>query len=255
MPKKEFIFRAPLLNAAGSLGYAPKPEGPIALDLLGAFITNPLSLSPRKPARGPRLLPHPGGFLLHTGHPNPGLKAALRTYSSRWDRASLPILVHLLAETPSAIARAVERLEEVDGVAGLELSIPPDETAAGMLALIQAAVGELPVMLQLPLDRAQSLAWEAASSGVAALSLGPPRGALPGPEGALIQGRLYGPALLPHTLAAVEALHSLALPLIAGCGIYGESDVQACLEAGAAAVQLDAVLWKGVWESRPIRKE
>ncbi len=116
-----------------------------------------------------------------------------------------------------------------------------------MLAIVQAALGELPVMLQLPLDSAQTQANVAVSSGVAALSLGPPRGALPGPEGTLVYGRLYGPALFPHTLAAVETLSALGLPLIAGCGIYSQADVQACLDAGAAAVQLDAVLWKGVW--------
>jgi dihydroorotate dehydrogenase (NAD+) catalytic subunit len=247
MPKQDFLFKTPLLNAAGSLGYAPDPDGPLDAGLLGGFITNPLSLAPRKPASGPRLLPYPGGFLIHTGHPNPGLRAALRAYSPHWARASLPVLVHVLAETPAAVARTVRRLEEVEGVAGLELSAPPDVTAADLLAVIQAALGELPVMVQLPLNRAQSLADAAAASGAAALSLGPPRGALPGPDGERVQGRLYGPGLFPHTLATVEALSGLDLPLIAGCGIYSQADVQACLDAGAAAVQLDAVLWKGVW--------
>ena len=71
--KYELPFRSPFLNAAGSLGFAPDPHSPLDLSRLGAFITNPVSSQPRTPASGPRYLPFSGGFLLHTGHPNPGL--------------------------------------------------------------------------------------------------------------------------------------------------------------------------------------
>ncbi len=249
MPKQDLIFQVPLLNAAGSLGFRPDPNGPIALDRLGGFITNPTSLTPRAPAGDRRLLRFPGGFLLHTGHPNPGLRAVLQSHGLYWARAPVPVLVHLLGEAPAAIADAVQWLEEAEGVAGIELSLSPGETAAGIAACLQAAMGELPIVLQLPLDRIKELKGSAADTGVAALSIGPPRGVLLGPGGARIQGRLYGPALLPLALAAVEACSNLGIPLIAGCGVYSQADVQACLEAGAAAVQLDSVLWKGVWGS------
>ena len=78
MPKFDLAFDPPLMNAAGSLGFAPDRRGPIALEQLGAFVTNPVSLRPRTPAQGARLLPFPGGFLLHSGHPNPGFNRVVR---------------------------------------------------------------------------------------------------------------------------------------------------------------------------------
>ena len=43
----------PLMNAAGTLGFAPDPRQPHS-DFLDAFVTNPVSLRPRTPANGPR---------------------------------------------------------------------------------------------------------------------------------------------------------------------------------------------------------
>ena len=44
----------PLMNAAGSLGFAPDMRTPVDMSKLGAFITNPISLGPRSPAQGKR---------------------------------------------------------------------------------------------------------------------------------------------------------------------------------------------------------
>ena len=64
MTKQDLDFKSPILNAAGSLGFVPDPRGPINLQSLGAFFTNPISLSRRIPAKGPRLASFPAGFLL-----------------------------------------------------------------------------------------------------------------------------------------------------------------------------------------------
>ena len=66
----------------------------------GAFITNPISLRPRLPTAQPALIEFPGGFLLHTGLPNPGLSAVLKKHGARWNRADLPIIVNLMADRP-----------------------------------------------------------------------------------------------------------------------------------------------------------
>ena len=75
MSKSELLLNTPIMNAAGCLGFAPDTHGPTDLSQLGAFITNPISLLARSPAHGPRFLSFPGGFMLHTGYPNPGLGA------------------------------------------------------------------------------------------------------------------------------------------------------------------------------------
>jgi dihydroorotate dehydrogenase (NAD+) catalytic subunit len=245
MTKFDLSFDPPLMNAAGTLGFSPDTHGPIDLARLGAFVSNPISLAPRSPASGSRWLPYPGGFLLHTGYPNPGLRQVIRRYASRWARSPLPVLVHLLAGDPDQVARMVARLEELPGLAGFEVGLPPDSDAFGAVEFARAASGELPAVLRLPFERAPELAPALLDVGLAGISLAPPRGALPGPNGALVHGRLYGPALYPQTLATLRALTGTGLPVLAAGGVYQRAQVESLLAAGAFAVQLDTVLWRG----------
>ena len=237
------------MNAAGSLGFYPNPDSALGLSSLGAFVTNPISLRPRAPARSSRLLSFPGGFLLHTGYPNPGLRTVLRHYSARWARATIPIIVHLLGEDADRVSEMVRRLETTPGVEGFEISLPPKASPDTALWLARAAVGELPVIMRLPMDRATTLA--SALSGLPGetcpftISLGPPRGVLPGQEKGHIQGRMYGPAVFPLALATVHALVETGWPVIGGGGVYSAQQAKAMLAAGAIAVQLDAVFWRG----------
>jgi len=245
MFKSNLSFATPLMNAAGSLGFAPELRLPLDLSQFGAFLTNPVSLLPRTPAHGPRCLPFPGGFLLHTGYPNPGLEAVLRRCAQRWARSPLPVLVHLLGQGVDDLACMAMRLEMVTGVTGIELGFPKDADREMVRAFIRAASGELPVIACLPIDHAVELAQAALEAGAVAISLGAPRGVLPLPEGGFVQGRLYGPALFPQALAAVRGLATTGTPVIGAGGVYSQVQVQAMLAAGALAVQLDSVLWKG----------
>jgi dihydroorotate dehydrogenase (NAD+) catalytic subunit len=247
--KYELHFRSPFVNAAGSLGFAPDPRAPLDLSRLGAFITNPVSSQPRTPASGPRYLPFSGGFLLHTGHPNPGLHTVIRHCAERWRRLGLPVIVHLLAQSASGLSLMIRRLETVDGVAGIELGLPSGVDSRAACALAQAAGGELPVIVRLPVERAAELAsalpLQPGQTSIAAISLAPPRGLLPGPDGALVSGRLYGPSIFPLALAALHAVLPTGLPVIGGGGVYTLDQAEAMLAAGAVAVELDGVLWRG----------
>lgn len=250
--KFDLTFDPPRMNAAGSLGLAPDRHGPVDLSHLGAFVTHPISLERRSPAHGTRYLPYPGGFLLHTGYPNPGLRTAIRRYGEQWGRSPIPVLVHLLCQRAEELAQAVRQLEGIPGVAGIELGLPPDIEAQHAATLVQAATGELPVIVRLPLERAVELARaltraNAQAQSLAALSLGPPRGLLPTPDDGLARGRLCGPAVFPLALAVVKALSSMGVPVIGGGGVYELEQAEAMLSAGAVAVQLDAVLWRGGW--------
>ncbi len=248
MPSKfDLSFNPPVLNAAGFLGFTPNLHGLVDLKSLGAFVTNPVSLEPRSPAAGPRFVSFSGGFLLHSGHPNPGLKAVLRRCASRWKRSPLPVWMHLLVRSPQEAVAMLPRLEDLDGIAGIELGLPPGIDLATAQALIQAARGELPLVVKIPIEGAQEMAALAASTGADAVSLAAHRGLLPGPQGSQIQGRLYGPALFPQALLAVKTMAGCGIPVIGGGGVYSARQAQAMLDSGAAAVQLDGVLWKGGW--------
>ena len=245
MFKYDLSLDPPLMNAAGSLGFAPDPRAPLDLSLLGAFVTNPISLTLRTPAQERACLPYPGGFLLHTGYPNPGIRAILRRCAARWERSVRPILVHILAQHGDEVFKIVQQLEKLDNLAGVELGMPPEAGPDLVAELVSAALGERPVVARLPLERALELASAAVGAGAAALSLGAPRGALLDESGKLVHGRLYGSSLFPLSLETVQRLARLDMPVIGAGGVYLSQQVEAMLRLGAVAVQLDAVLWRG----------
>ena len=240
MLKNDLYLEKALMNAAGTLGFAPDTKGPVDLSELGAFVTNPVSRGARTPAKGKRFSSYPGGFVLHSGLPNPGLNAVIRQNRKRWARATLPVIVHLLALDPNSLARMVERLEGIEGVMAVEVGLPPEVDPASAYDFAQAAIGELPAIVRLPLEQAEELSEAVVDGGASAVSLGAPRGKLEG-----INGRMYGPGVFPLALRAVENLAGCGVPLIGAGGVYQQRDVDAMLAAGASAVQVDAVLWRG----------
>ena len=252
MAKYDLLFDPPLMNAAGALGFAPNEHGPVDLASFSVFITNPISLSMRAPAKGGRFALCPSGFLLHTGHPNPGLRAVLRHYAPTWRRSPIPVVVHLLAQNGYETRQMVSQLEGVAGVAGIELGFAHDVSLDHAQEMVNAAVGELPVIVQLPLERVFELSYLfARRDDITAISLGPPRGVLPGSEGkGILRGRLYGPAVFPIALAALYTLQQMDLNIIGAGGVYQPQQVEAMRAAGAVAVQLDTALWRGEWWSR-----
>lgn len=249
MYRLEVTLDSPWMNAAGMLGFAPSALSAARWQApaeMGAFVTNPISLAARSPAADRGLLPFSGGVLMHSGLTNPGLRRVIQRYGERWAQSNLSIWPHLIGSDPDEIHQMVRRLEGMEGVSAVEIGIPPEARGAAALAFIEAAFGELPVVAHLPLTAAGE-PWleKLADAGASAVSLGGPRGALLADTGRPVGGRLYGPALFPQIMAAVQHARRWGLPVIAGAGIYRSQDVQALRDAGAWAVQLDTVLWRG----------
>ena len=61
----------------------------------------------------------------------------------------------------------------------------------------------------------------------------------------MVQGRLYGPAILPVALRMVHELSKMSIPTIGAGGVYTQEHKDAMMAAGAFAVQLDSILWCG----------
>jgi len=243
------------MNAAGSLGFAPDTRAGIPFDAFGAFVTNPLSLRPRKPAAQPEILEYPGGFLLHSGLPNPGFSAGLKKYSSRWDKSDLPVIVHLMADRPEETQRMVQMLEMHENVMAAELGFAPLLANDLILLTLEMCLGELPLIFSLPVEQVLSLGPRLMQDGAQAISISAPRGALnpslsPSCGGELITGRLYGASLFPRALETVHSAAKLGLPIIGAGGVWTKDSAEAMLSAGALAVQVDAVLWGISWLSQ-----
>jgi dihydroorotate dehydrogenase len=247
------------MPAAGVFGYGEAYRDLVEYERLGAVVTHPVSLRSRRAAHGPRFAAHGEQLLVHTGLPNAGLKRVLREQSALWARLPVPVILHLLATTPDEVARASERLVGARNVLGIELGLDDGTPAGEALALLDAArAGGLPVVVRLPFDGVERLALPLADAGADALTLtAPPRARLPlaGSE-ELLQGRLYGRALLPLLLhrLATWAPH-LSVPLIAAGGIATPEEARACLDLGATALQIDALLWQNPRLITDIAKE
>src|SRR5689334_8255143 len=108
--KHGLTLNNPVLNAAGTLGFAQEARSLVALRTLGGFVTNPLTYRARTPAHGTNAVALPDGVLVHTGLPNPGLAAALRRWDKDWRRLGPPEIVHLAATNAGETSRALELL-------------------------------------------------------------------------------------------------------------------------------------------------
>ena len=263
--KRDLYFSKPLMNAAGSLGFAPDSRSGVALESLGAFVTNPFSLRPRAPAAKPELIQYPGGFLLHTGLPNPGLNTGIKKYAARWDKSVIPIIVHLMADRPEETQHMVRMLESQENVMAAELGFAPLLANDIISLTLEMSLGELPLIFSLPIEQVLSLGPRLIQEGAQAISISAPRGALPpitpdlslqsAPQsnterGELITGRLYGPSLFPKTLETVHAAAKLGLPILGAGGVWNKENADAILSAGALAVQVDAALWGFDWQNQ-----
>ena len=223
----------------------------------GAFVTNPLSLRPRVPAAKPAIVKYPGGFLLHTGLPNPGFNVAIKRYASRWDKYGLPIIVHLMADRPEETQRMVQTLEMQENVMAVELGFAPLLADDILLLTLEMSLGELPLIFSVPIEQILSLGPRLIQQGAQAISIAAPRGALPltppppaaspSGRGELVTGRIYGPSIFPRTLETVYSAAKLGLPIIGAGGVWSEENAEAMLAAGALAVQVDAALWGFSW--------
>lgn len=241
--KRDLYFSKPLINAAGSLGFAPDPRNGISLNSFGAFVTNPISLRPCQPTSHPTVVEFPGGFLMHTGLPNPGFSAVLKKYSAKWNRSDLPIIIHLMADRPEETQRMVRELENVENVMAVQLGFAPLLADDIILLNLEMCLGEVPLIFALPHEQVLTLGRPLIDGGASAISIASPRGAIYDKNGNLITGRMYGQALFPRALDMVRSAVMSGFPVIGAGGVWTEMDVESMLLAGAIAVETDAQLW------------
>ncbi len=246
--KSGLALANPVMPAAGCFGFGAEYAWLVGTAELGAVVVGPVTAGPRQGAEPPRLLPFPGGVLVHTGLANPGVAAVVRRYARTWARSPVPVIVHVAGVSPQGTESCCRRLSGVEAVAGIELGLPDTADPGEAEAIIRAARAATtqPLIVRLPLAASAALCQPAAEAGADALTIAaPPRGTVWGEtRRRFVSGRLYGPFVLPLALHALRGVAELvSLPLIGCGGIHSLEDALAFLQAGAVAVQIDTALW------------
>jgi dihydroorotate dehydrogenase (NAD+) catalytic subunit len=230
---------APVLAAAGSLGYGAVPVGsgggggpPGAL----AAVTSGIAWRTRGGAP-PRLMETAAGAVYLPGTAALGAADAVRRFGRGWAARQGPVIVNLRGAGAGELPLAAAELQGLPGVVALELDLTaPDEAAPQSVHQILSEVRlacDLHLLVKLPADLPdpRETLRAAASGGAVAATLA---GGLPA-----LGGRLVGPATFPVVLALIARLARAApLPLIACGGVNGADAARAYLAAGAAAVQV-----------------
>ena len=150
-----------------------------------------------------------------------------------------------MADSPEGTGHMVQSLEELENIAAVELSFAPMLEENVILSAIEMCLGELPVIVSLAAEQVLSLGPRAMQAGVAAISLGAPRGMILLENGQQVTGRLNGAGLFPGALLTVLDAAQANIPIIGAGGVGSKENADAMLSVGALAVQADVSLWKG----------
>ncbi len=256
---RELVLRNPVIPASGCFGYGQEFAGAIDVQRLGAFCSKGITPKPRKGNPMQRIAETPSGMLNAIGLQNPGISAFIRKYPPMWESWQVPAIVNISAETVEDFEMMARRLDDVAGVAAIEVNIScPNVSAggfcfgwdAGMSAEVTRAVRRattLPVIVKLSpgaLDVVE-IAQAVETEGADAVSL---INTLVGmaidtrtrqPVLANVTGGLSGPAVKPVALRMVwQVAGAISIPVIGLGGIATVDDAIQFFMAGASAIQV-----------------
>lgn len=240
----DFLSPGKWMNAAGTAGFIPDKRFTSIFPEIDLFITNPISYQARKPAFNRNMIPFQGGFLVHNGHPNPGLKKAVQLYRKAWENSSLPICVNLLSDDVDSIEKIVRSVENIDNIVAIELGIDNTVNKEEVEKTLHAAMGEIPIILSLPFEHVyQDWLEKILIPEIVAISVQAPKDILQS-GGNYIHGRLYGNSMFQLTLNAVRHLSSLDKPIFAGVGVLHTQQISILLEMGVSNFQAHELIWR-----------
>jgi len=253
------ILKNPVMTASGTFGYGQEFAELIDLNRLGAIIVKGLSLEPSKGNPPPRIVETACGMLNAIGLENVGIDAFEREKLPFLKKFSTAIIVNIYGKTVAEYAELAARIDEMDGVTGIEVNISCPNVKAGGIAfgVIPQAANEVvkavrsrigkPLMVKLSpnVTDITDIARSVEDAGADSVSL---INTLTGmvidietrrSKLANITGGLSGPAIKPVALRMVwQVAKSVKIPVIGIGGIMTASDALEFLIAGASAVQV-----------------
>ncbi|MCL5256640.1 MAG: dihydroorotate dehydrogenase [Chloroflexi bacterium] len=247
------------MAASGTFGFGREYANLIDIQRLGAIVSKGTTLRPRAGNKTPRIAETPAGMLNSIGLQNPGVRRVIREFAPVWETWKVPVIVNIAGDSVEEYAKVAGLLDEVPGVAGLELNISCPNVAAGGMAfgvdpLLAAEVTRavrsatsLPLIVKLSPNAHDIVAVACAvvEAGANAVSL---INTLVGmaidvearrPVLGNVVGGLSGPAVKPVALRMVyQVAGAVGVPVIGIGGISTARDALEFFMAGASAVQV-----------------
>src|SRR5512136_1690962 len=116
-------MRNPVMTASGTFGYGEEFSSYMDLESIGAMITKGLSLKPKAGNNTPRIVETPGGMLNAIGLQNVGIDDFISRKMPFLSGVNTPVIVNLYGNSLEEYGELASRIDELDGVAGVEVNI------------------------------------------------------------------------------------------------------------------------------------
>lgn len=253
------LIKNPVMAASGTFGYGQEFASLFDLNRLGGIVIKGLSLKPAPGNPPPRTVETCGGMLNAIGLENVGLEAFVRDKLPFLQSLDTAVILNIYGHNTQEYAELAQRVQELDGIAGVEVNISCPNVKAGGMAFgtdpktasqVTKAVREntrLPLIVKLSpnVTDIATIARAVEQAGADAVSL---INTITGmsvdvetrrPKLANIVGGLSGPAIKPIALRMVwETIQSVDIPVIGIGGIMDITDALEFLMVGAHAIQV-----------------
>ncbi len=221
-----------------------------------AYVSKTITLEPRAGNPPPRLWELGGGMINSIGLPNKGLERFLAEDLPEYSTLPAPLIVSVMGFAPEELEAILERLEDRDEIAALELNFScpnvktgnivgsdPNESEAMMSRLRPRSTKKLIAKLAPSTSRPDLVAKAAADAGADAVSL---INTLPGtafapgtaePWLGAGSGGISGGAIRAVALGQVlRVAGAIDIPVVGMGGVENGRDARAMLDAGATLV-------------------
>ena len=128
------VFNNPVMTASGTFGYGQEFAPFLNLNHLGAVIVKGISLEPRQGNPPPRIVETPCGMLNAIGLENVGADAFIAQKMQFLRGIGTSVIVNILGDTVEEYRELAEKLNDVDGIAALEVNISCPNVKKGGVA-------------------------------------------------------------------------------------------------------------------------
>ena len=252
-------LKNPVMAASGTFGYGEELFPLLDLNRLGAIITKGISLEPMEGNPPPRIVETVGGMINSIGLQNVGLQAFIREKLPFLRQFTTPVIANIFGVTVREFGELAERLDDIPGVAALEVNIScPNVAKGGVLFGADPKMAHhvvrtvrrsthRPIIVKLSpnVTDITIIAKAVEEAGGDAISLTNTLMAMAidvqsrRPQLSTIIGGLSGPAIKPVSLRLVwQAANAVEIPVIGIGGIMTAEDALEFIIAGARAVQV-----------------